>query len=516
MGGREQITQRNLLVAKVLFFATAMSSVGWNRFQNNFYLDAGLTSHEIGTLKSIGLMLKIVGEPFWSMIADLTDEKAVFGLCMVMQVSTMELLRFSHPLTYNMIFLVKILRTTTAPTNTLTNTNSFKLTEGSNEGYGQQRVFGSLAWGSGAVIAGYLIDEFGMNAVFYYTYFFNAITLFFIIYVLPSSIGSHNSNSSHSNHTSEKHSLDDSEVGMITGKPGENDICGLKNRSRSRSYSNDSSAGATSTYGSSSSSSSTWRQRLLETGHQQAGVYANEAYVFISHPTCRALLVNAFLYGMVMTVPDTFLFISLEKDFGASRTYSGIVTTSSVLGCIPLFWYSTHYIAKYGHFNIIFMSQCSCVIRLFSYALLSPSWPLSLYVLPVVQLIHGLNFALYWAAAVDAIHKLSPKELNTTSMAALNVAYATFGAAVGSLLWGYVYDSYGGVNSVYKYSALLLMGTIVVLYSSRSLLNSSNFSHLASEIGSKAMGSAVSSMHTHVPIASPHIHKEKDQENLTL
>ena len=74
------------------------------------------------------------GEPFWSMIADLTDQKLVFGMCMIMQVLTMEILRVSKPLTYNLIFLVKILRTTTAPSSTLTTTASFKLTEGTNEG----------------------------------------------------------------------------------------------------------------------------------------------------------------------------------------------------------------------------------------------------------------------------------------------------------------------------------------------------------------------------------------------
>ena len=408
MGSQREQEQRNLLVAKALFFATAMSTVGWTRFQNNFYLDAGLTSHEIGALKSAGLMLKIVGEPFWSMIADLTDEKAIFGLCMIMQVATMEMLRLSKPLTYNMIFLVKVLRTTIAPSNTLTNTASFKLTEGTNEGYGQQRVFGSIAWGSGAFIAGYLIDAFGMNAVFYYTYFFNALTLFFIIYVLPATPPKNhnnvNSNNSNNNSTNSNGTSDECD-GLLAidneriNKGDDNLNSGLKARTRSRSISNDglsyvvtnnshsfSSSTTATTVGSpttanSSSSRSGLGEKLVQ-GIGQAKAYAKEVYMFLSHATCRTILVNAFLYGIVMTVPETFLFISLEKDFHASRTYSGVVTTISVLGCIPLFWYSSYYIAKYGHFNIIFMSECCCVVRLFAYALLSPSWSLSLYILP--------------------------------------------------------------------------------------------------------------------------------------
>ena len=40
--------RKNLIIAKSLFFSTAMSNVGWSRFQNNFYLDQGLSSTEIG------------------------------------------------------------------------------------------------------------------------------------------------------------------------------------------------------------------------------------------------------------------------------------------------------------------------------------------------------------------------------------------------------------------------------------------------------------------------------------
>ena len=146
-----------LVIAKVLFFCTSMSGVGWNRFQSIYFLQRGLNPGEIGLLKSLGLVLKVAGEPFWCIIADMTDEKAMFVITLLMNVITMEILRMWQPLTFNVIFAVKVLRTVTAPGGTLTTTASFKLTEGSNEGYGQQRMFGSLAWGFGALIVGFLI-----------------------------------------------------------------------------------------------------------------------------------------------------------------------------------------------------------------------------------------------------------------------------------------------------------------------------------------------------------------------
>ena len=75
------------------------------------------------------------------MIADLTDQKLVFCMCMIMQILTMEILRISKPLTYNTIFLVKVLRTTTAPSSTLLTAASFRLTEGTGEGTHWNYVF---------------------------------------------------------------------------------------------------------------------------------------------------------------------------------------------------------------------------------------------------------------------------------------------------------------------------------------------------------------------------------------
>ena len=118
---------KDLIIAKALFFCTSMSGVGWNRFQNIYFLNKGFSPSKIGMLKSIGLVLKVFGEPLWCCIADLTDTRLVFALCMLMQVVTMEMLRVITPLTFLVVVLIKLLRTTTAPSSTLTTTTSFKV-----------------------------------------------------------------------------------------------------------------------------------------------------------------------------------------------------------------------------------------------------------------------------------------------------------------------------------------------------------------------------------------------------
>jgi len=166
---KEKRKARGLALAKILYFSTSMGNVAWNRFQNLFFLSKGIHPHQIGQLKSLGLALKLFGEPLFCFVADCTDPKFVFVICLLTQLLSMEILRNVVPLTLAVICYVKIIRIATAPATTLTAMASFKLTEGTKEGFGQQRMFGSLAWGSGAWIVGSLIDAFGMPSIFYFT-----------------------------------------------------------------------------------------------------------------------------------------------------------------------------------------------------------------------------------------------------------------------------------------------------------------------------------------------------------
>lgn len=101
-------------------------------------------------------------------------------------------------------------------------------------------------------------------------------------------------------------------------------------------------------------------------------------------------------------------------------------------------------------------------MRLVLYSFLLPNFELSIYLILCVQLLHGFNFALFWSASVDAIFKFAPKDLATSSMALLNMVYFTGGGAIGSLVWGFIYEWSGGVTYVYLISALTLL--VNVLY----------------------------------------------------
>jgi predicted MFS family arabinose efflux permease len=400
-----------------------MAGTGWSKFQNIFYMENGLNASQIGLLKSIGLILKFFGEPILCMVADLTDQKMVFATCIVMQMLSMEGLRWIA-ISFESVLFVKVMRTTTAPSSTFTTTASFALTEGTKEGYGKQRMFGSLAWGGGSLLAGVLIDRFGMQAIFWFSHFFNAACFLLVVICVPSALLL-----KHRRHPSEG---SDKPVG--DGDPGASALPALP-------------AGAAPGAGAAPRPPSAWAIYLRK--------YAADARRFLQSGPCRAVLASALVYGFVMTVPDTYLFLSLEKDFRASRTLSGLCTLVSTSSCIPFFWYSDPLLRRHGHHRVMLAAQATCVLRLLLLALLPPAWPLSLPLIVAAQLAHGANFALFWAAAVDALRRLAPAGLAASSLAALNMSYFTLAGVAAGVVWGPLYDARGAA-AVYLGAAAVL------------------------------------------------------------
>ena len=152
-----------------------------------------------------------------------------------------------------------------------------------------------------------------------------------------------------------------------------------------------------------------------------------------------------------MQVHDTFLYLLMERDFHASRTFSGLLTTVSVLSCLPLFWYADPLIKRYGHYSLIVVSEMTCLVRLWIVYMIPPHYDTVLVLVLCSQMLHGLTFALFWAAAVDLMSELSPPGMKNGCMASLNMLYYTVGGAIGSFGWGAVDTHFnGGMATMYE------------------------------------------------------------------
>jgi len=470
--GKAKAKARGLVLAKVLYFSTAMGNVAWNRFQNLYFLDAGILPYQIGQLKALGLALKLIGEPFWCLIADWTEPKVVFVICLLTQLVSMEILRNVVPLTVAVIVYVKIIRTATAPSTTLTTMASFKLTEGTKEGFGQQRMYGSLAWGGGAWLVGSLIDYFGMRSIFYYTYFFQCISLFIVAKALPSS-GNMSQHSAGGGSSGSAGSLKEHRSPYPV-RDDETYIEGGEVASHQAILSRDTSSIKTSP-AALKQKLATVRSQVISTvylAHSKLYQSVSDVKQFLAKKSCNFLLLNAFLTGVIMQVMETYLFVSFAESMHSTNGFGGLCSCVGSFSCALFFFFSDRFIKKYGHGQCLLFAEAVFFLRLALLSATSYHWKYSRQLLVAQHVFAGPSFAIFWATSVDALFKQSPKHLGSTCMATLNMFYFVLGPCVGSLLWGYAYKWFGGMSFGFYFLTMVMQAyTVYLCFFGQDLLN---------------------------------------------
>jgi len=64
------------------------------------------------------------------------------------------------------------IRSFASAASSVTNALVLELVANTSEGFGRQRTFGTVSWGLGSVLVGYIIDAMGLQAgVFFFSYF---------------------------------------------------------------------------------------------------------------------------------------------------------------------------------------------------------------------------------------------------------------------------------------------------------------------------------------------------------
>ena len=79
--------------AKLLSFAYSASNVSWNRFCNMWLLKCGFSPREVGLMKSLSLIGKLVAQPLWAAVADAGSPPDVLAASVVASCVALECLR---------------------------------------------------------------------------------------------------------------------------------------------------------------------------------------------------------------------------------------------------------------------------------------------------------------------------------------------------------------------------------------------------------------------------------------
>eukprot|EP01060_Flectonema_neradi_P002644 TRINITY_DN1167_c4_g1_i1.p1 TRINITY_DN1167_c4_g1~~TRINITY_DN1167_c4_g1_i1.p1 ORF type:complete len:450 (+),score=28.81 TRINITY_DN1167_c4_g1_i1:118-1467(+) len=171
-----------------------------------------------------------------------------------------------------------------------------------------------------------------------------------------------------------------------------------------------------------------------------------------------AFLLNCLLYSMAYTIPDQIILLHLEAS-GASRSLQGTAIACSVIFEIPVFYYSDYLTHIFSARLLVFTAQFIFIGRLLLYLAVVDS---DMRLVIPIQLLNGFSFGLLWASAVPYIQSNAPAGRETFAQSVLCTVWGTLGPAIGSIMWGYVYDQYG-IKAVYHGGIAMVALTMLTL-----------------------------------------------------
>ena len=132
-------------------------------------------------------------------------------------------------------------------------------------------------------------------------------------------------------------------------------------------------------------------------------------------------LVVMFIFGSYFGVNESFLFWHLQE-LGAPQTLLGISLATTCIIEVPMLAVSGYIINRIGHVTCIYLCFVAYVVRFLGYSFLGNPWFCIL-----VDLTHGLTFALMWSAATQYASIITPPGMSATLQGLLSGIHFGFG-----------------------------------------------------------------------------------------
>lgn len=182
----------------------------------------------------------------------------------------------------------------------------------------------------------------------------------------------------------------------------------------------------------------------------------------LRQPRVRALLASCFAMSAAHGAFYVFYSIYLASH-GYSKSLVGGLWSLGVLAEIVVFFYMSRLMKRFGLRTILLASFAAAVLRF-----LMIGWGVgSLFVVFLAQLLHGLTFGAYHAAAIAAINRWFPGRCQARGQALYSSLSFGAGGLLGGLVSGWMWDGPGPALTFTLSSAFALVGLLLVQYGIR-------------------------------------------------
>ena len=417
---------------KLLAFCVPLSGVAWSRYQNFLLLDAGYSPTTLGILKTSGYFAKIIFSPVWAVIGDMFSPLWLLAASYVAAGLSLELVRqcLLRNWPFFILLVIKTIRSAVNCIGPVTESIMFSATRNRKDGetFGKQRMISSVAWGGGSLFVGFVIDTFGLYSIFPYTYIMIGVALILLFYLSRRYDGYDNNSQfqQKQEHQQDKQDLEDQEQ--------KHEIISVTNSAASKRHHSAASIASTASTATTATTATSTATDVIQSLKE-----------ILLHPQMSRVAYQIVLTGFVMTLVDTVMPLQLESEFRTSRVFNGLCTWISIISSIPVYWFGKKMHDQHGAFWMFRVAQATYSVRLMGMVVISATGLHSViqYVfLCLLQLLHGITFALVWIAATHKLNAMntSKRKVTTSASTLVSTLYFTIGQGFGNIFWMYCYE----------------------------------------------------------------------------
>ncbi|XP_066921455.1 uncharacterized transporter YwbF-like [Clytia hemisphaerica] len=408
-----------MLPSKLSFMFFYGSHACYIMYFNIFFTSVGLTASQAGQISGIHALSSLLGAPLWGLLADYTGKRkvlmlvsSIIKLCLIFPLPWIaeyvnyidmrqhEKFRHDKELQHvkycttlcgddTMFHVMMSMLIASGPLilaiTSFLDSFVMNLVKSSTKetDFGRQRLFGSIGFGSASLIAGYAVDNYTNKYLSVYTaafYVFLPLWLLFIPLAFYVAMVS--------------------ELETAVKPQYLHAFPERKNEQRSLTMS------------------------VLKT----CGTLPNMIFLF-----------TVFLTGICNGLMIGFFYLYMKRELSSSNTVMGVSIAFGNLGELFMFPVSYKLIKMVGTIPCLISGIFAYFLRYIFLSIITDPW-LSL----PIQLLNAFCFALFIAAAIEHVVKISPKEICTTMVSIVNALKFGFGILVANMAGGATYDSYGG------------------------------------------------------------------------
>ncbi|MCL5428980.1 MAG: MFS transporter, partial [Chloroflexi bacterium] len=160
----------------------------------------------------------------------------------------------------------------------------------------------------------------------------------------------------------------------------------------------------------------------------------------LGDPSWLLFLLTVFLSAVGMSAHNNFLSLLLQ-DMGEMHSVLGlVVSVSTAVGImlavstifeLPVMFFSAQLLRRLGNRGVLYLAMGMIGMRNLYYAFVTDASQVLL-----IQVVHGLTFAVVWLAGVNYAAAHAPRGLNATAQGLFSTVLLSVGFAAGNLLSG--------------------------------------------------------------------------------